>query len=268
MKLAPYRLTLLLVALFSVACSQVAPASTPDLQATIDGAVATALAQIASPTPDLQATVDAAIPTATVPTLTATPTATATPIVNIEPTPTLKPSPTPTTTPPPTQGLPIFITGTGQQNTDPFTIPASPWTLEWEVIGAPSSGTTFVVHLANPRTMSPVAFNLVVERVSGPASGSTPIYDYSGTFHFDVRGPNEGWNITIVKAQLATPTPTARPTPTPTPDCGQENSDEYREARVGNGTYPISGSTSRTNWVDDTLGGANCFPIVPDGPLR
>ena len=268
MKLAPYLFTLLLFALFLAACEQSAPTNTPNLQPTIDTAVATAIAQTPIPTPDIRVTANAAVPTATVPISTTAATATPTPIVNIQRTPTPKPSPTETSTPAPTHELPIFITGVGQKATDPFTIPVSPWILEWEVIAAPSVGTTFVVHLENPLTMSPVAFNLVVEHVSGPASGSSPVYDYIGTFHLDVRGPTEGWNITITKAQLATPTPTARPTPTPTPDCGQEDLDGYRETQVGRETFPIYGLTGRTNWVDDTLGGANCFPIVPDAPLR
>ena len=99
------------VLLWAAACSQPAPptpAPTPDIEATVQAAVAKALpTEPPSPTPDVQATVQAgvratieAIPTPT-PTATLTPTRTPTPTATPTNTPTNTPTRTPTRTPTP-----------------------------------------------------------------------------------------------------------------------------------------------------------------------
>ena len=96
--------------LWAAACSEPAPtAPTPDIEATVQAAVAKALpTEAPSPTPDVQATVQAgvratmeAMPTHT-PTFTPTPTPTYTPTPSPTVTPTKTPTRTPTRTPTPT----------------------------------------------------------------------------------------------------------------------------------------------------------------------
>ena len=165
--------------LWTTACSEPAPpAPTPDIDATVQAAVAKALPmEPPSPTPDVQATVQAgvratmeAMPTPT-PTLTPTPTPTPTPTATPTNTPTKTATPRPTRTPTPTATYTPTPTRTPTPTPSPTVTPTPTPTLTPEPTATKTPTPTLTPTLTPTQTATPTPTPLVS---FGPQSGHMP----------------------------------------------------------------------------------------------
>ena len=130
-----------------------------------------------------------------------TPVSTATP----QPTSTPQPSPTPqpSTTPRPTvAALPqVTIPGSGDLNTESFTVTQNPWRLDWFTTN--TSLENMVVYLVDPETGTTLEL-LANDLIDSPTESTTFVYGQVGTFYFDINGPSAsegGWTITIIDGE-------------------------------------------------------------------